>query len=127
MAMFVHGDSIRSTVALLFAAAALIPGSVTPSMATCELHLTVPIFDGQTWTGGCNAQIKGGVSYHDLFCFRGVGGVERLWLDNLRISESDAPRSSRGAALELRAANDALSFRAFKNRNMQSALEKKID
>jgi len=89
-------------------------------------EIIASFFDG-AWKQDDDSAGQGGVSFHDLFYFRGVGGGERLWIDNLWISESDAPRSSRGAAVELREATDALPSEAFKNENMQEALGAKID
>ena len=65
-------------------------------------------------------------SFHNLFYFRGIGAGERLWIDNLSISESDVPRSSRGATEALRSTAASLPPEVFVNKNRQRALDNKL-
>ncbi|MFC1696245.1 hypothetical protein ACFL1C_09025, partial [Pseudomonadota bacterium] len=34
-------------------------GMANPSLLTADIGLEVPIYDGQTWTAGCQTQING--------------------------------------------------------------------
>ena len=82
-------------------------------------------FDG-AWKPDDDSQGSFGATSHSLFYFRGIGAGERLWVDNLSVSESDVPRSARFAARELGQVNWALPPAAFQNANLQRAFGQKI-
>jgi len=82
-------------------------------------------FDG-VWVADDDTNSTPVPSYYNLFYFRGIGNGERLWIDNLQISESDVPRSSRGSTLELHSAIAALPPEVFVNENQQNALSNKL-
>jgi hypothetical protein len=88
-------------------------------------RITAYFFDG-VWVADDDSNSTPVSSYHNLFYFRGIGTGERLWIDNLQISESDVPRSSRGATLELDSAIAALPTEVFVNENRQNALSNKL-
>jgi PKD repeat protein len=83
-------------------------------------------FDG-AWQPDDSSQSTPVPPGFNLFYFNTYAVGQRLWVDNLRVSECDAPTSSRSATVALASTISGLQPAVFANPNQQNALAEKLD